>query len=85
VLLLPQVAEARGTGVKEGKLREFFDRIDRACARMNSGLAALAVALAVVVYATALVQAPNLITTKRGGHAHYSMSQLFGTDKRSSH
>ena len=71
-----------GRSVTEGSLREFFTRINRACARMNGSLAALAVALAVVIYATALVRTPNLISSRSGGHVQHAKSLLFGTDAR---
>lgn len=49
---------------------------------MNGALAAVAVALAVVVYATALVRTPNLISTKQTQHTYYGTKLASGGDAR---
>jgi hypothetical protein len=63
-------------------LRKYFSKIDGFCGRMNGALAAVAVALAVVVYATALVRTPNLISTKQTQHINYGTKLASGGDAR---
>ena len=43
------------------RLAGFGKRLDRECARMNDGLAAIAIALAVIVILTAAVKLPVLL------------------------
>ena len=49
---------------------------------MNGALAAIAVALAVVVYATALVRTPSLISTKQAQRTYYGTNLASGSDLR---
>jgi len=49
---------------------------------MNGALAAVAVALAVVVYATALVRTPSLISTKPSQQVYYGTNQASGSATR---
>jgi hypothetical protein len=46
------------------RLRAVHAIIDRFCGRMNDGLAAIAVVLAIVVLATAVVRVPELLAQK---------------------
>jgi len=63
-------------------LQSFFKKLDRICGRMNGALAAFAVALAVVVYATALVRTPNLISAKATQRVYYGADQALGSESR---
>jgi hypothetical protein len=50
------------------RLRVFHGHLDRFCARMNDGLAAIAVVLALVVVATAVVRVPELLAQRLDQH-----------------
>jgi hypothetical protein len=47
-------------------------RIDRVCARMNGGLAAVAIALAILVTLTAAIRAPTLLAGTSFQHVKQS-------------
>lgn len=46
------------------RLRSFHARLDRVCARMNAGLFAIALALAILVFATAAFRVPDLLAQR---------------------
>jgi hypothetical protein len=48
---------------KPRQLSPRMQRIDRACAKMNGALTAVAIALAILVTLTAAVRAPNLLAS----------------------
>jgi len=48
---------------KPRQLSPRMQRLDRACAKMNGALTAVAIALAILVTLTAAVRAPNLLAT----------------------
>ena len=51
--------ERTGTGTAPARgFKEFVQAVDKACARMNHGLAAIAIVLAVVVVVTAALKEP---------------------------
>ncbi|HXQ51920.1 MAG TPA: hypothetical protein VN802_12550 [Stellaceae bacterium] len=57
----PDARQGSGGQATRG-FRGFCHRVDRACATLNSGLAAAAIVLAVVVFVTAAVRLPVMLT-----------------------
>jgi hypothetical protein len=58
----------------KGNSKNLFVRVERICARMNGGLAIVAVALALVVVATVAVRNPELLPHKADGRSPYSLA-----------